>query len=304
MNFADEDAFTAKLARRVRSSRGVRVGIGDDAAIVRLAAAGHAFTTDTLVDRIDFLPGERPYWIGRRAAAANLSDLAAMGAVPVGGLLTLGLPRRKGLSYGWEIAQGVVSKLEESGATLWGGDLTRSREVFVTVCLVGRVARPVTRSGARPGDLVFLTGSPGQARRGLRSRRRRRTARLTREESAYLDPEPRIRFASSLARRKIATAMIDVSDGIGRDAARLAKSSRVRVILDGIGLEALRESGDDLELLFTAPPSRVSELLRLAGTTDTPLTRIGRVSAGAGVSARAGRRSVSVAGWGYDHFRR
>lgn len=304
MRFADEEAFTAKLARRIGASRNVRVGIGDDAAIVRLASAGHAFTTDTLVDRIDFLAGELPYWIGRRAAAANLSDLAAMGATPVGGLLTLGLPRDKGLSYGWEIAEGVVSKLEESGAALWGGDLTRSREVFVTVCLVGRVARPVTRAGARPGDLLFVTGSPGQARRGLRRRRRRRTARLTAAERGFLDPAPRIRFASALARRRLATAMIDVSDGIGRDAARLAKASRVRVVLDGIGPGALRESGDDLELLFTAAPSRVPDLLRLAGTTDTPITRIGLVSAGAGVSARTGGRSIPVAGWGYDHFRR
>jgi thiamine-monophosphate kinase len=304
MTIPDEDAFTAKLARRVKAPARVRVAIGDDAAVVSFPAGPCAITTDTLVERIDFLAGESPYWIGRRAAAANLSDLAAMGAAPDGYLLTLGLPPGRGLEYGWKIADGVISKMRESGATLWGGDLTRSREVFVTVCLIGRADRPVTRRGARPGDLLFVTGTPGEAARGLRRRRRRKGKRLTRSERAYLDPPPRIRFAALLAQRRLATAMIDVSDGLGKDASRLAAASGVRLEFDAIGLEALRESGDDFELLFTAPARHTGELMSASARTGTPVSPVGRVAAGRGVFWRGEGRRIAVGAWGYDHFRR
>lgn len=304
MTLRDEDSFTARLARRRGRAPGLRVGIGDDAAVVDLRRGGHALTTDTLVENVDFLSGEIPYWVGRRAAAANLSDLAAMGATPSGYLLTLGLPARRGLEYGWEIAGGVISKMRESGAVLWGGDLSRSREVFVTICLLGRVSRPVTRGGARPGNLLFVTGTPGEAARGLRLRRRRKSARLTAEERAYLDPPPRLRFASLLARRRIATSMIDVSDGIGRDASRLARAAGVRIEIDSMDLERLRRSADDFELLFTAPPSRARAIGEISRRTGTPVSRIGRVTSGRGVQWRGAGRRIPVADWGYDHFRR
>jgi thiamine-monophosphate kinase len=104
-----EEVLVASIARKVPRRRAVEVGIGDDAAVVRMSAGRYAWTTDTLVETVDFLPEERPYWIGRRAAAANLSDLAAMGARPLGYLLSLAFPPSRGVSYGRRIAEGVIS---------------------------------------------------------------------------------------------------------------------------------------------------------------------------------------------------
>jgi thiamine-monophosphate kinase len=303
MIFPDEDAFTGRLARLFPAAPPARVAVGDDAAVLDLPRGRYLFTTDTLVEKVDFPAGERPYWVGRRAAAANLSDLAAMGARPVGYLLTLGVPRKKGLGFAWSVARGVSSKMSAAGAALWGGDLTRSAEVFVSVAAIGRSDRPVRRSGARPGDIVFVTGSPGDSFRGRQSRKRG-SARPTALERAYLDPPTRLSFASRLARRNLATSMIDVSDGLGRDAGRLARASRVRIDLAEIDLDRVKQSGDDFELLFTSPRRREAEVREVARLTKTAVSRIGRVAAGRGVSWTGGGRKIALENWGYDHFRR
>jgi thiamine-monophosphate kinase len=299
-----EDALTARIARLASRRGRPRVGIGDDAAVVDLPGGPHVFTTDTLVEGIDFVRGERPFWMGRRAAAANLSDLAAMGARPVGFLLTLGLSPRHGPADALQMARGAISKMEPCGAAIWGGDLTRTAQTFVTICAVGSAKRPVLRSGARPGDLVFLTGAVGSARAGLQSRRRRVGRRPNRVELAFLDPPPRVDFAVRLAENGLASAMIDVSDGVGMDAGRLASASGVEIEIGDLDLARFRASADDFELLFTAAPSREAAVRRLARATQTPLTRVGRARAGSGAWWTDGRRRLPVTGLGYDHLRR
>jgi thiamine-monophosphate kinase len=305
-----EDALTAKIAaaarRRPATSRAakvrLRVGIGDDAAVLDVPRGRYAVTTDTLVEGIDFLRGERASAIGRRAAAANLSDLAAMGADPEGYLLTIALGPRRPASDAERIAAGVLAKMRPAGATLWGGDLSRAPATFVTICLVGRAIRPLLRSGARPGDRVFVTGSPGAAAAAL-ARRRRRPGRPPRaDEKAHLDPEPRLAFASALARRGWATAMIDVSDGLARDAHRLARASRARIVFADVPAVALAAASDDFELLFSAPEARTAAILALGRRFRTPVAGVGRVERGHGVvrEARGGRRAVPDRG--YDHF--
>jgi thiamine-monophosphate kinase len=305
-----EDRLTARIAAaarpgwRLRAAAGaVRVGIGDDAAVVDLPRGRYVLTTDTLVEGVDFFPGELPFWIGRRAAAANLSDLAAMGALPAGFLLSIAVRRKGATRYALRIAEGAISRMRPFGASLWGGDLSRAAATVVTILLVGTASRPVARSGARPGDLLFVTGSPGAARTALRLRRRRVGRPPIAAERPYLDPEPRVEFGRTLAARRWATAMIDVSDGLGRDALRLAAASRVRLVFEAAGRSVLTEASDDFELLFASPASRERSILRLGARLSTPVARVGRVERGKGIVLewRDGRRAPVAAG-GWDHF--
>ncbi len=304
MKARGENAFTEKLTNAVRPRRGVRVGIGDDAAVVDLPRGRYVITTDTLVERVDFLSREAPEWIGRRAAGANLSDLAAMGAAPVGALLTLGIPAGRTPGYAWRIAKGAISKLEPFGASLWGGDVSRSRDLFVTICLFGKAKRPVTRRGARAGDIVYVTGEPGASWRGLAARRRRKSGGPAAEEKRYLDPEPRVGFGLALSARGLASAMIDVSDGLAKDAHRLAAASGVALVLEGLDRKTILLPSDDFELLFTAPGRNAESIRRAARKTRTPVAEIGRTVAGRGVFWTDGRRRVAVGDSGYDHFSR
>lgn len=305
-----EDALTARLAaaaRRLaprRREKGIRlaVGIGDDAAVIDAARGRYAITTDTLVEEIDFLRGERPRAIGRRAAAANLSDLAAMGADPEGYLLTIGLGPGRVASYAERIAEGVLAKMRPFGAALWGGDLSRAPATFVTICLVGRAKRPVLRSGAVPGDRLFATGTAGAAAEALGFRKRRAGKAPARREKPHLDPEPRIAFARDLARRRWATAMIDVSDGLGKDAHRLARASRVKLVFSGIPSGVLTAASDDFELLFTASPRRAPAIVALGRRLATPVSEVGRVERGRGVFAEERGRRRPVPERGYDHL--
>jgi len=188
-------------------------------------------------------------------------------------------------------------------AGLWGGDLSRARETTVTMTLLGTAARPVARAGARPGELLFVTGEPGAAAAALELRRRRVGKAPIVGERPYLDPEPRVEFARALAARRWATAMIDVSDGLGRDARRLAAASRVRLVLSEVTPGAFAAASDDFELLFTSPASLERRIVRLAGRLGTPVSAIGRVEKGRGVFLEAAgrrRRPPGAAGW--DHF--
>jgi len=305
-----EDALTARIAslarpelRRAGARAIVRTGIGDDAAVVDLPRGRYLFTTDTLVEGVDFLPGELPFWIGRRTAAANLSDLAAMGAMPLGFLLSVAVRRRDGTRFAGRIVEGALSRMRPFRAALWGGDLSRAQETTVTMTLLGTAARPVARAGARPGELLFVTGKPGAAAAALELRRRRVGKAPTADERPYLDPEPRVEFGRALAARRWATAMIDVSDGLGRDARRLAAASRVRLVLAGVTPAAFAAASDDFELLFTSPASVERSVVRLAERLRAPLSMIGRVEKGRGVVLEVGgrrRRPPGDAGW--DHF--
>jgi len=305
-----EDRLTARLAAAaraggIRASGGasLRIGIGDDAAVVDLPKGRYVLTTDTLVEGVDFFAGELPFWIGRRAAAANLSDLAAMGALPVGFLLSIAVRRRDGARAARRIAEGALSRMRPLRAALWGGDLSRAEATVVTILLVGKAPRPVARAGARPGDVLFVTGIPGSAQAALELRRGRVGRPPRAVERPYLDPAPRVEFGRALADRRWATAMIDVSDGLGRDARRLAAASRVRLVFESAPPGALSGASDDFELLFASPAAREDSILRLGRRLSTPVSRVGRIEAGKGVvvEGASGRRSA-VSGGGWDHF--
>jgi thiamine-monophosphate kinase len=326
-----EDRFVKRLRRLLPASERVAVGPGDDAAVVRVESGDLVVTTDLVVEGVDFLPETNAESVGRRALAVNLSDLAAMGARPEFFLLSIGFPAVKGEDFPLAVARGALSRARPLGIDLVGGDLSSSAQTIVSIALWGRAeSRPALRSGASAGDQLFVTGFPGRAAAGLALAQRLSTgdtvpaAALAPEHAeellaAYGDPEPRVALGLELSRRKLWSAAIDVSDGIGVDAARLARASGLRAVIEKASLPlsaalaafgALLErdpfdwilgGGDDYELLFTAPESAAAAIGALA-SRDVPITRIGRLEEGGGVLLREGGRERDISSLGHDHF--
>ena len=329
-----EDRFVERLAALVSVGGAVEVGLGDDAAVVAREAGLLAATTDMLVEGVDFLPDEDPERLGRRAAAVNLSDLAAMGAEPEFFLLAIGFPAERGADLPLAIARGAAARAAEFGARLVGGDLSSAPQIVITAAFWGRpVKRPLTRSGARPGDLVYVSGHPGEAAAGLRLAQRiaafrspaTRVAELSADHqrhllAAFRDPTPRVPLGLLLAREDMATSVIDVSDGLGVDAGRLARASGVRLVLERdrlpvsaalVAFATMDEldpvdlavgGGDDYELLFTVGAADAARLESRAAALGNPVRAIGRVERGAGAALSGPNGEREIAELGHDHF--
>jgi thiamine-monophosphate kinase len=332
-----EDRLVEKIRTLAGRAPGLVLGPGDDAAIVSRAAGLLAATTDMLVEGVDFLPGEDPERLGRRAAAVNLSDLAAMGAEPEFFLLSIALPATTSEEVPLEIARGAMARAARHGGALAGGDLSAAPLLVLSIAFWGRPAGdPLTRSGASPGDLVYVSGHPGEAAAGLRLARlieafradgsdASRIPELSAEDqrrllSAYHDPEPRVELGTFLSRERLATAAIDVSDGLGIDAGRLSRASGVRLTLEKDRLPvsqtlaafaALEEidpvelaigGGDDYELLFTVREADSPRLSDHGHRFGVPLRVIGRVSQGEGAVLADPLGERDIAAIGHDHF--
>lgn len=255
---SEDDLVAAIAAVAGEARRGVEVGIGDDACVLR---GGLVASTDMLVDGVHFDAARMSAAdIGHRAAAASLSDMAAMGAEPICLLAAFGVP--VGFAGVGDLAAGMA----EHGVLLAGGDLCRSPGLVVSVTALGRAERPVLRSGGRPGDLLVVTGTlGGQAASGY-------TARVT----------PRLAEGRALA--TVATAMLDLSDGIATDVRRLAAASGTGAVVQlhrlpraaGATVEQAAAGGEDYELLAVVPegvpvPVAVTVVGRLTGTGDVAL---------------------------------
>lgn len=328
-----EDRFVNRLREAIAGSGDLLVGPGDDAAVLRSGGLLVA-TTDTLVEGVDFLPGEDPTRLGRRAMSVALSDLAAMGAWPSFSLLTIGFPESAAEELPLEIAVAAARRAQEFGAVLAGGDLSRAAQIFLSVAVWGHPAgEPILRSGARAGDVLFLSGWPGEAAAGLALARARAgmdaggwtpdqlpVPDLTRLLAAYRAPEPRLALGRALAAERLATAAIDVSDGLGLDSARLARASGVRLVIERECLPlspALRSfaelagadpvetalaGGDDYELLFTVSPVNAGRFADTPSDWGVEVRRLGRVEPGAGVFLEEEHGLRPVGDLGFDHF--
>jgi thiamine-monophosphate kinase len=281
-------------------------GIGDDAAILPPVEGSVVLSTDTSVEGVHFRRDWlSPREIGLRAAAAALSDLAAMAAEPVGVLLALSIPERWLRDVG-DLADGVADAVGEADTRILGGDVTRAAELAICVTVVGSAAAPLTRAGARPGDAVYVTGALGGPLSAVRAwQRGDRPAAAHRERFAH--PRPRIQEARWLAAHG-ARAAVDISDGLVADLAHVARASGVRIVLeaeriprvDGVGWREAAASGEEYEVAVTAgDPLDAPEFAERFGM---PLTAIGRVRAGEpGVEVTlAGERVAAPGGW--DHF--
>jgi thiamine-monophosphate kinase len=300
------------LIRRIRSrtqpsgAAGLRLGIGDDCALL-LPQPGEelAVTTDlSIASRHFSLEWHTPEVVGRRTLARGLSDLAAMGARPLAAFLSLGLPRdltsSRGRRRSWmdRFFDGLLGLADSYRVPLAGGDLSESPLPLADIVLLGTVPRgqALLRSGARLGDLIYVTGSLGASAVGLAALRR--SARAKRRPSsisaAHLAPQPRIAQGLALQRRRLATAAIDISDGLSTDLGHLCEESRAAAEVEAVRLpiyqtatlEQALHGGEDYELLFTASPKvRIPRVL--AGVA---VTHIGRI-----IPGRAGQPRITLA---------
>jgi thiamine-monophosphate kinase len=289
---------------------GLAHGVGDDAALLDVPAGSRlAVSTDTSVENVHF----RREWlsaeeIAYRAVAAALSDLAAMAATPLGIVLALTLTPQ------WRaqverLADGFARAAREFGAPIVGGDLSAGSELVIGVTVLGAVERPLARSGARAGDVLWVTGRLGGPLLALRAMQDGR-APLPEHRDRFAHPVPRLREGRWLAAHG-ATAAIDCSDGIAADASHLAAASGARIILDldrlplvaGASARDAAQSGEEYELVVTAPGALDHQSFEQE--FGVPLTAVGRVEAagagGAGVQALEEGQPVPLPR-GHSHF--
>ena len=301
----------------------VAVGVGDDGAVVRPPPGRElVLTTDLLLEGVHFLPGTDPEALGWRALAVSLSDLAAMGAEPAWATLVLSLPAA---DEAWlaAFARGLDACARAHGVALVGGDTVRGPlAAGAQLCGLVPEGAALRRLGARPGDVLCVTGTLGDAAAGL-ALARGGLAGLAPEHEAHLRarlerPAPRV--AAGLAARGLARAAIDVSDGLLADLGHLLEADGLGARVETAALprsEALSAvpparrlawqlgGGDDYELLLAVAPSRLAALEEAVRATGTPLTVIGRVEAEPGVRCvDAAGRPVEPPAAGWDHFAR
>lgn len=319
-----EFELIAKFFSKLGAERAdVRIGVGDDGAVVVPPASRElVMVTDSLVEGVHFPVGSPAASVGHRAFAVNLSDLAAMGAEPAWGLLALTIPRydEEWLTH---FARAAGDLCRKHGVALIGGDTTRG-PLSVSVTLVGIVPVGVAmeRRGGQAGDAIFVSGSPGDSAAGLALEQARlhvadaMTSQILRDR--FLFPTPRCEIGVAL--RGLASACIDVSDGLGGDLEKLCAASGCGAEVDAnalpisdslsgaVGRELAREyaltGGEDYELLFTVPLARLGAMNTAIARGLGPVTRIGSLVAGKGVRVFARGGVMQFSGSGFDHFAR
>lgn len=298
----------------------VLLGVGDDAAVLDVPA-GHRLVAavDTVVEGVHFPVGTAAEHIGYRALAVNLSDIAAMGATPRWFTLSLSMPQADA-AWLQAFSQGLLKLASWFDVQLVGGDTVKG-PLSISVQILGVVEQDgwLTRSGAKPGDQVFVSGLPGEAAGGLRLVQqpslRRDEASTAQLLKRFYQPSPRVELGKAL--RKVASACMDVSDGLLTDLRKLCRSSQcgARLQLEQLPASSallntfdiatteqlILNGGDDYELLFTVPHTRLLELQQLMGT-GVRCTPIGEVIAGDGVHCQRHGVSVNLPDTGFDHF--
>ncbi len=291
----------------------------DDVALIDgPAGIQYVLKTDAIVEGIHFFLDDPPRLIAQKLLRVNLSDLAAKGAAPMGYLLTTALTKKHDETWLAKFAAGLAADQKEFGIVLLGGDSDRTEGAAVlSVAAIGRVAkgRALLRSGARPGDTLYMSGTLGDAALGLKALKSelKLSAAFRRHlVERYRLPQPRLDLGRKLV--GVASAAMDISDGLVADLGHLCDVSHVAGIVEAAQLplspaaraalnadpsllETILTGGDDYEILFTAPPSARRKLARL------PVTEIGRIERGRGVTvlSAAGKR-IALKNGGYRHF--
>lgn len=304
---------------------GIRLGIGDDAALWT-SRKGYetVLTTDWLLEGTHFLrKAHPPDSVGWKSLARAASDIAAMGGEPRCCLISLALPGDCTGRWLDQFLKGVARASCQLNCPLVGGDTTRQKRILINVCVIGEVneGKAVLRSGAKSGDIIFVSGMLGEAELGLTTLRKKK--RVTEADrnllQKHLYPVPRIALGSWLAANSLATALMDLSDGLSSDLARLCKASGVgaRILQERLPtagsaftdrfhvkkrMQAALHGGDDYELLFCVKRSKVWKIPRSFG--GIKLTEIGEVTADRGIflaDSRGKQMNLKASGW--DPFR-
>jgi thiamine-monophosphate kinase len=316
------DRYFARAKFAVNSRPDVILGIGDDAALLRLPVGTDLVAAvDTVVAGRHFPLDSDPESIGHRALAVNLSDVAAMGAIPAWATLALTIPTAEA-NWLERFSAGLMRLADANGVELVGGDTTAG-PLTISIQLLGHVARgsALRRSGAHAGDILAVTGTLGDAGAGLALV----TGRLTGQDRAaaaeliqrFEYPTPRVLFGCGA--RGIASAAMDLSDGLVGDLPKLAKASELaahvdvgrlpmsRALLGLVPAAQARDwalaAGDDYELLLAVPPARFDELEAKARQLNLTFTSIGELRPGSGVTWGLNGAPFDAPAQGYDHFR-
>ena len=299
------------------------LGVGDDCALVDVTnGMDLAVSVDTMVSGTHFFPDVNPENLGHKALAVNLSDMAAMGALPYWAMLALTIPN---VDHEWlsAFAKGFFDLAQEYNVSLIGGDTTRGPSLVMTVTIMGEVpaGAALRRSGAKPGNDIWVSGNVGDAALAVAHRYGRIVLDAADYHEAVMrlyEPSPRVALGQAL--RGLATAAIDVSDGLLADLTHICRLSEVGATVDlnsvpvssigarhihtDEGRTAILAGGDDYELCFTAHPNSRDSIEDLTDVLGIPISRIGQIKRGKGVSLLgADGKAVKIDGRGYDHFK-
>jgi thiamine-monophosphate kinase len=327
----NEDSILRKIADSSRSSHGpgagksVSLGIGDDAALFR-PKPGHEtiLTCDWFLEGTHFLRDKHPPdAVGWKCLARAVSDVAAMGGTPRCFLLSLALPEMHTGRWLDQFLGGLRRASRKFQCALAGGDTTRRDEILIDVTVVGEVkaGRAVLRSGARAGDILYVSGRLGEAELGLRilGKNKRRTRANNPLTKKHLYPEPRLALGQWLVKKGLATAMMDLSDGLSSDLSRLCAASSVGALVEKLKIPQVQipnsalkhgydpmqfamHGGDDYELLFTVSPRKAKHLPRTF--RGVGLTAIGRINRERELLLEENGRAKQLMPRGWDPFRK
>lgn len=311
-----EKALIARIRRAARSKDDIIAGIGDDCAVL-LPPPGHEtlVTTDFSLEGVHFRRDwHPPDSIGHRCLARGLSDIAAMGGIPRVAFLSLALP--KDLPQKWVdgFMRGLLRLADQYGVSLAGGDTAQSPSgILADIAVLGSApkGKAIRRSGARPGDRIYVTGALGGSAAALEMQRAGKNV-STRDFHRYFYPEPRIKAGKFLREHSLATAMIDSSDGLSTDIAHICEESGVGAEIDQneipramtilgkslVGIKLALHGGEDYELIFTAPHNK-----KLPSTIKgVRVTEIGRITKNRKMLIHTDREQRALHPEGWEHF--
>jgi thiamine-monophosphate kinase len=287
--------------------------------VVRCGGQSYLFTLDALVEGVHFEgPWLTPRQLGRKSFLVNASDVAAMGGRPRFCVVGVAVPTDYPVRHLSALQAGLVEAAVEAGAAVVGGNLTRAPQLSVCVALLAEAPhRIVTRQGARPGDRIYVTGTLGDAALGCRALGHRRGRGAGHAVRRFREPSPRLQAGRTLVEAGIASAMIDVSDGLVQDLGHICEQSHVgaivrtdriplsktyRAALGRYGLLALH-GGEDYELLCTVPERQVKRLERVRARLGCAITWIGEIVAGRRLRLLGpDGHAIRLAAGGFDHF--
>lgn len=301
----------AGIIRMFREALGSANREPDDIERVVVGGATLASKVDTLVYSTDVPPGMLPKQAARKSVVACVSDFAAKGVRPQWGLVSLVAPDSWKSADFEEIASGLAEAAAEFGVAMIGGDTNRGEDPSITVCLLGTAGDAPYRSGASPGDRIFVSGPFGLSAAGLHMLING-TGNMEGATEAVLHPVPRLEFGVRAA--PLLSSSMDSSDGLSATLHEMSRRSGAAMIIEGspaaVGLERFAgetgldshrlvyQGGEEYEMVFTARPSRAGQIDEIARETNTPVLRIGHVEEGAGVLMEEdGRRPLAEGGW-------
>ena len=302
-------------------------GIGDDVAVIEMGTKVLLVTTDILIEGIHFdLSWMDPYPLGRKSLAVNLSDIASMGGIPKYFLVSIGLPKNLPVSFISSFYRGLKQEAKRFRVELIGGDTSLSQKMIINICLLGegKKRKLLFRKGAKVGDDLFVSGRLGDAALGLKILQEKMKIKGSEGlVKKHLSPCPRVELGQVIAKYHLATAMIDVSDGLLIDTSHLLEESEVgaRIWEDRIPLSKPYQKwarsfskdpfrfalsgGEDYELLFTTPSTMREKISSLARSLKIPITRIGEILAkkeGLHMIRKDGE-DYSPSRLGFEHFK-